>query len=172
MTEDEMAGCHHRLDECEFEWALGVYDGQGGLVCCNSWGPRESDMTERLNWTERYYRGLVFKAIWYILMLFIFLKYPHIYCSAFAVNQEFTLLDFWLFIKNLSTVTEVKNSVYKYVSSIVSYLYAKSQYSLINCHHCYLLCWLNCQVTTMCYSMIHILQNALIIWDLCLRYNV
>ena len=43
---------HHRLDGCEFEWPLGVGDGQGGLACCNSWGCKESDMTEWLNWTE------------------------------------------------------------------------------------------------------------------------
>ena len=30
----------------------GVGDGQGGLACCSSWGHKESDMTERLNWTE------------------------------------------------------------------------------------------------------------------------
>ena len=52
MTEDEMAGWHHRLDGHEFEWTPGVGDGQGGLACCNSWGRRESDTTERLNWTE------------------------------------------------------------------------------------------------------------------------
>ena len=51
-TQDEMAGWHHRLDGCEFRWTPGVGDGQGGLVCCNSWGLKESDMTERLNWTE------------------------------------------------------------------------------------------------------------------------
>ena len=51
-TEDEMAGWHHRLDGREFEWTLGVGDGQGGLVCCNSWNCKESDMTERLTWTE------------------------------------------------------------------------------------------------------------------------
>ena len=50
-TEDEMAGWYHRLDGCEFEWTLGVGDGQGGLVCCDSWGRKESDTTERLNWT-------------------------------------------------------------------------------------------------------------------------
>ena len=49
-TEDEMAGWHHRLDGPEFEQTLGVGDGQGGLVCCNSWGCKESDTTERLNW--------------------------------------------------------------------------------------------------------------------------
>ena len=52
MTEDEMAGWHHWLDGHEFEWTLGVGDGQGGLVCCNSWGRKESDTSERLKWTE------------------------------------------------------------------------------------------------------------------------
>ena len=51
-TEDEMAGWHHRLDGHESEWTPGVGDGQGGLACCDSWGPKESDTTERLNWTE------------------------------------------------------------------------------------------------------------------------
>ena len=51
-TEDEMAGWHHRLNGREFEWTPGVGDGQGGLACCDSWGCKESDMTEQLNWTE------------------------------------------------------------------------------------------------------------------------
>ena len=50
-TEDEMARWHHWLDGCESEWTPGVGDGQGDLACCNSWGLKESDMTERLNWT-------------------------------------------------------------------------------------------------------------------------
>ena len=52
MTEDEMAGWHHRLDGHGFGWTPGVGDGQGGLACCNSWGRKESDRTEQLNWTE------------------------------------------------------------------------------------------------------------------------
>ena len=51
-TEDEMAGWHHWLDAHEFEWTPGVGDGQGGLACCNSWGCKELDTAERLNWTE------------------------------------------------------------------------------------------------------------------------
>ena len=51
-TEDEMAGWHHWLDGSESEWTPGVGDGQGGLACCGSWGRKESDTTERLNWTE------------------------------------------------------------------------------------------------------------------------
>ena len=51
-TEDEMAGGCHQLDGHEFEWTLGVGDGQGGLACYDSWGHKELDMTEWLNWTE------------------------------------------------------------------------------------------------------------------------
>ena len=52
MTEDEMAGWHHRLDAHAFEWTPGVGDGQACLVCCGSWGRKELDSNERLNWTE------------------------------------------------------------------------------------------------------------------------
>ena len=48
MTEDEMVGWHHQLIGREFEQAPGVGDG-AGLACCDSWGRKESDMTERLN---------------------------------------------------------------------------------------------------------------------------
>ena len=51
-TEDEMAGWHHWLTGHEFGWTPGVGDGQGGLACCDLWGRKESDTTERLNWTE------------------------------------------------------------------------------------------------------------------------
>ena len=51
-TEDEMAGWHHWLDGRESEGTPGVGDGQGGLVCCDSRGCKESDTTEWLNWTE------------------------------------------------------------------------------------------------------------------------
>jgi len=51
-TEDEMAEWHHWLNGRESEWTLGVGDRQGGLVCCDSWGCKESDMTERLKWIE------------------------------------------------------------------------------------------------------------------------
>ena len=50
MTEDEMAGWHHRLDGHEFEWTPGVGDGQGGLACCDSWVRK--CQTWLSNWTE------------------------------------------------------------------------------------------------------------------------
>ena len=49
MTEDELVGWHHRLNGHEFEQALGVGDGQGGLVCCSPWGGKELDTTEQRN---------------------------------------------------------------------------------------------------------------------------
>ena len=51
-TEDEMVGWHHRLNGHGFGWTPVVGDGQGGLVCCGSWGRKELDSTEWLNWTE------------------------------------------------------------------------------------------------------------------------
>ena len=49
-TEDEIAGWHHRLNGHEFEGTPGIGDRQGGLACCNSWGGKESETTEWLNW--------------------------------------------------------------------------------------------------------------------------
>ena len=55
MTEDEMAGWHHWLDGRESEWTPGVGDGQGGLACCDLWGCKESDTTERFIWSDLNY---------------------------------------------------------------------------------------------------------------------
>ena len=59
-----MVGWHHRLDGHGFGWTPGVGVGQGGLACCNSWGCKESDTTERLNWTT-----LMFSSAMYNLLL-------------------------------------------------------------------------------------------------------
>ena len=57
-----MVGRHHRFDGHEFEQAPGVGDGQGILACCSPWNCKESDMSERLNWTEQ--RRKWKKLIW------------------------------------------------------------------------------------------------------------
>ena len=49
MTENEMVGWRHGLNEHNFDQVRGVGDGQGGLACCSPWGCKESDTTERLN---------------------------------------------------------------------------------------------------------------------------
>ena len=63
MTEDEMVGWHHWLYGHDFEQALGVGDVQKNLECCSPWSLKESDTTERLNWTElnKLFRGKVHK---------------------------------------------------------------------------------------------------------------
>ena len=78
-----MAGWHHGLDGRESEWTPGVGNGQGGLACCGSWGHKELDVTERLNWTklnflEYLYMKYKYKAkfryiiyiLWWILEQF------------------------------------------------------------------------------------------------------
>ena len=68
MTEDEMVGWHHWLDEHEFEQALGVGDGQGTQLCCSPWGHKEWDTTEWLNWTELNWKlGLCPNSLWKLL---------------------------------------------------------------------------------------------------------
>ena len=53
-TEDEMVGWHHWLNGYEFGWTPGIGNGRGGLACCSSWGRKESDTTERLNWISAW----------------------------------------------------------------------------------------------------------------------
>ena len=58
-----MVALHHWLNGHGFGWTLGVGDGQGSLACCSSWGHKESDTTEQLNWTEIPYNIVVSKFI-------------------------------------------------------------------------------------------------------------
>ena len=83
-TEDEMARWHHWLDGRESQWTPGVGDGQGGLVCCDSWGHRESDTTEQLNWTEYT------PDIPYAVSSFNFspLHFLHCCCCCYSVTQS------------------------------------------------------------------------------------
>ena len=66
------AAIHHWLDGRESEWTPGVGDGQGGLACCNSWGHKESDSTEWLNWTELKHK-LTFLFCYFSKIVFSFI---------------------------------------------------------------------------------------------------
>ena len=84
MTEDEIAGWHHWLDGHEFGKTLVIGDGQGGLTCCNSWGCKELDTTERLNWTDGSF--LIFQwtlSWWLIWFYFISTLYSILFFQAF-----------------------------------------------------------------------------------------
>ena len=79
-TEDEMAGWHHWLDAHEFGRTPGVGEGQGGLVFCDSWGHKESDMTAQLNWSEL--KGI--KVEKWIQSLFDMFFHPDCYHCQFS----------------------------------------------------------------------------------------
>ena len=75
-TENEMVGWHHWLNGHELDQALKVGDGQGGLACCSSRGRKESDTTERLNWTELNISRLVSRRFltsdfWFLSMFHV-----------------------------------------------------------------------------------------------------
>ena len=90
-TEDEMAGWHHRPDGSEFEWIPGDGDGQGGLACCNSWSCKESDMTERLNWTELRPRGIVQRP-----------------CEIVQMKLKIVLSDYIRYVNRIRTLVKEK----------------------------------------------------------------
>ena len=70
--EDEMVGWHHQINRDEFEWALRIGDGQGGLACCSPWGCKESDTTEGLNWIQ-FQMGQIYTAdAWWIFINWIY----------------------------------------------------------------------------------------------------
>ena len=98
-TEDEMVGWHHRFNGHESEWTLGVGDGPGGLACCDSWGGKESDTTERLNWTELREPASIFcisKAcpILYFILCRLGMVVFDIVCNEYCIlHSTWELLD-------------------------------------------------------------------------------
>ena len=97
-TEDEMVGWHHRLDGHEFGWTPGVGDGQGGLACCSSWGHKESDMTERLNWSSirTSYTAIIF-LFTHELFTYLFINLALTY-QTLSFYKELAL--YWVFYRS------------------------------------------------------------------------
>ena len=89
-----MVGWHHWLDGRESEWTPGVGDGQGGLACCDSWGRKESDTTEQLNWTELFINFIIGYDL-YLTHFFVQQKltqhWRHFYCCCSFTNSSLTL---------------------------------------------------------------------------------
>ena len=91
-TEDEMAGWPHRFNRREFEWTPGVGDGQVGLVCCSSWGCKESDTTEWLNWTESsVYSNMLLSRHPCIVMVLSPAKLPIMLLISIVDNTEYLI---------------------------------------------------------------------------------
>jgi len=129
-TEHEMAGWHHWFDGCESEWTPGVGDGQGGLACCNSWGRKESDTTERLIWS-----GLImFIATWIL--------------SRRVVNPYWLIpwfLVFWLHVNHLGIWGKIyisqilRNSVVTILNNSTRWFWGAWRNADISLHFSYII---------------------------------
>ena len=103
-TEDEMAGWHHWLDGHESEWTLGVGDGQGDLLCCDSWGHQKLNMTEWLIWSESQNDSLthglendaLWTGIWTTLNTLFISTRALGWLSALSMNNNILKLFVWL----------------------------------------------------------------------------
>ena len=98
MTEDEMAGWHYWLNGRESGWTPGVGDGQGGLACCDSWGHKESNTTEWLNWTELKVNQLYIYIYPLFLRLFFPIEVTTEYWVEFPVLHDRFLFSYPLYI--------------------------------------------------------------------------
>ena len=90
MTEDETVGWHYWLNGHEFEQVLGVGEGQGSLVYCSTWGGKESDTTEQLNWIFKKFlpndaMGISLKHVVLLFgLFFIAVDYGNIVCKSLS----------------------------------------------------------------------------------------
>ena len=100
-TENEMAGWHHWLDGRESEWTPGVGDGHGGLVCCDSWGRKESDTTEWLIWSD-----LIFPFFYLAFCMF----YPLYVSSPLSLHLLFHPVTFLYYFVKLFTLLQCLSS--------------------------------------------------------------
>ena len=88
MTEDEMAGWHPGLNGLESEWTPWDGDEQRGLACCDSWGRKESDTTERLNWTDINFLHSIYHHFFIVLSLLSFPSLPFLPPSLLSLKRK------------------------------------------------------------------------------------
>ena len=94
-TEDEMVGWHHWLDGRESGWTPGVGDGQEGLACCDSWGRKESNTTERLIWSDLISRIISLKIFAFCCCCWSLVDLPccvSFSCTAKWISYTFTYI--------------------------------------------------------------------------------
>ena len=113
-TEDEMVGWHHQLNGHGFGYPPGVDDGQGGLVCCGSWGHKESDTTKWLNWIELIYSVCVYIYTHTYIHTYIYTYMHHIYIYVYIYIyiHTHTHTHIYMIFKNVIFNLKVFTKVY------------------------------------------------------------
>ena len=133
-TEDEMVGWHHRLNGHGFGCTPAIGDGQGGLACCSSWGRKESDTTEWLNWTEPIFDIVVHYSFFIGILLperawnrlFIPRK-QEISLYTFSSNHFF--LEKWLVLEIIPKEPSVNAALFRNESIIsILWVFLNTQY--------------------------------------------
>ena len=133
MTEDEMAGWHHWLDGLESEWTQRVGDGQGGLACCDSWGHKESDMTEWLNWTELnefVYFSSFLSSQWLNLVSSTMLSHVSLWFYCFLLHNKILYIDSYMSVVSFWDFMRLWVRKFKFTTTSVrtSWLYMDNSY--------------------------------------------
>ena len=98
-TEDEMVGWHHWLNAHGFGWTPAVGDTQGGMACCGSWGRKDSDVTERLSWTELNLNPEKSNYDWTVKLILS----GFLYRNCCALNRYIEYLSSWSISGHFST---------------------------------------------------------------------
>ena len=111
MPDDEMAGWHHWLDGGESEWTPGVGDEQGGLACCNSWGCKESETTERLNWIEL---TCIFHNSMFCLLVWLYEWNCNVLCVYLCLISFVQNYSRFTFDAMYSSISFIRILVYEY----------------------------------------------------------
>ena len=104
-------GWHHQLNGHGFEWTLGVGDGQGGLVCCSSWGRKELDTTEWLSWTDEGQSSIpthteyIFSVRYRLLGMFVVWKLQTKSCYYFIIAFFKDLISVYFSVVDKAIIT-------------------------------------------------------------------
>ena len=116
-----MAVWHHRLNGREFEWTLGVGDGQRGLACCDSWVCKEMGTTEWLNWTELMSIELMLSNH---LIFCLPLLLPSVFPSIRVFSNESALCNrwpnYWRLTFSISPSNEYSGLIYLGLADFIS----------------------------------------------------
>ena len=134
-TEDEIVGWHHQHSGYGFGWTPGVGDGQGGLACYGSWGRKELDMTEQLNWTENCWNIWLLLTVWETIRLFTKFYRQCIRVWYFHITN---LVQFNMLSKLVIAFLPRSKVSFNFMAAVIICTYFGAQENKVShCFHCF-----------------------------------